>query len=190
MKDRSFYLNSFVQKHHLKELTWLSSDASNRRYARVKKGKKSYILMDSPLSEKPKEFIKIDKLLRKHKLNAPKIYAKNLRYGFMLLEDFGSTPLSQAVHDQSKAHDFYTLALDTLVHLQKCVKENPKLPLAYTQMFQENQFFIEYYVPHILQIQLSQKEVFESYWLKSAPSLAAALHASTMSLVTQVSLSL
>ena len=37
MKTRDFYLNHFIKKHHLKDVTWLSQDASNRRYARVQR---------------------------------------------------------------------------------------------------------------------------------------------------------
>ena len=101
MKSRDFYLNTFIKKYHLKDLTWLSQDASERCYARVKRGKKNYILMDSPPSEKPKEFVFIDKILRKNHISAPKIYAKDLRHGFLLLEDFGSVKLSSAINLRS-----------------------------------------------------------------------------------------
>lgn len=168
MKNRAFYLDSFIRKHHLQIVTWLSSDASSRRYARVKKKTKTYILMDSPLSEKPKEFVKVDKLLRKHRVNAPKIYAKDLRHGFLLLEDLGAMTLSQAIKDKTMAHDLYIKALDTLIHLQKSVKEYSQLPLAYNQMFQENQLFIDYYAPYIRKIALSKtaKDEFNQIWRK------------------------
>lgn len=164
MKTRQDYLEAFIKKHHLKEIEWLSQDASNRRYARVKKKNKNYILMDSPPSEKTKEFVLVDSILRRHHFFAPKIYNKDLRHGFLLLEDFGNTPLSQAIMKRkSRADDLYILALDTLIKIQKEVKEYKKLPLAYPQMIEEHNLFIEYYVTHILGIKLSQKAKKEFY---------------------------
>jgi aminoglycoside/choline kinase family phosphotransferase len=166
MKDRNFYLNCFLKKHHISQIQWLSGDASTRRYARVTKKNKSYILMDSPLSEKPKEFVLVDKILRKHYISAPKIYAKSLRHGFMLLEDFGSENLSQSVKDKSKADELYILALDTLIRLQKNVTEHHRFENGLPLMIEQTNLFIEYYVPEILKIQLSQQaqDEFKSIW--------------------------
>ena len=168
MKTRDFYLNHFIKKHHLKDVTWLSQDASNRRYARVQRKGKSLILMDSPLTEKPKEFILVDRLLRKHRLGAPKIYAKNLRHGFMLLEDFGNCSLSQAIKDKTKIDELYILALDTLIQVQKHVKEYKRLPPALPYWQQQTNLFIEYYVPKIMGISLSNKaqKEFKQIWQK------------------------
>lgn len=168
MKTRDFYLNRFIEKHRLTDINWLSSDASSRRYARVKRRKKSYILMDSPLMEKPKEFIQIDKLLRHHSLPAPKIYAKNLRHGFLLLEDFGTIAMSAKIKNKKAAEDLYILALDTLIKLQRQVtkKEISHLHSAFDFMLKENYLFIEYYVSKILNIKLSTqaKKEFKQLW--------------------------
>ena len=102
MATRQDFINHFIKKHHLQDIEWLATDASTRRYARVCKKNKTYILMDSPLSEKPKEFVLIDKILRKNGISAPKIYAKDLRHGLILLEDFGSLLMSQAVQQKKK----------------------------------------------------------------------------------------
>ena len=170
MKSRDFYLERFLRHHHLNlnDLIWLSGDASKRRYARLNKKGTPLILMDSPMDEKPKEFFKIDKLLRKHHLPAPKIYAKNLRHGFMLLEDFGSEALSQAIQKNKKSDDLYLLALDTLVRLQKNVKEADSLPPAYPVLLSETLLFTEYYVPKVLGIKLSKEanQHFERIWTK------------------------
>lgn len=166
MKDRNFYLNCFLKKHHISQIQWLSGDASTRRYARVTKKNKNYILMDSPLSEKPKEFVLVDKILRKHYISAPKIYAKSLRHGFMLLEDFGSENLSQSVKDKSKADELYILALDTLIRLQKNVTEYNQFENGLPLMIEQTNLFIEYYVPKILNISLSQQaqDEFKAIW--------------------------
>ena len=168
MKSREFYLEHFIKKNHLKDVTWLSSDASTRRYARTSKNGKTYILMDSPLCEKPKEFVAIDKILRRHGLPAPKIYAKDLRHGFLLLEDFGSTLMSQEVKNKKKMDDLFVLAIDTLVRLHKNItkSELSKLPPSHDFMLKENYYFIEYYVSRVLKIKLPQeaKNEFKRIW--------------------------
>ena len=168
MADRESYLVAFIKKHHLKDVTWLSQDASTRRYARVNKKGKTYILMDSPLSEKPKEFVKINKYLRHNHFCAPRIYAKNLRHGFLLLEDFGSCHLSHAVQDKKRADELYILALDTLIKIQKEAQNITKFPLGYKQMRLEHNLFLEYYVPLILKKKLSStaKNEFHKIWDK------------------------
>ncbi|MBQ3696100.1 MAG: phosphotransferase [Alphaproteobacteria bacterium] len=170
MKTRDYYLKHFIKKHHLDNVTWLSSDASTRRYARVFKKGKPFILMDSPLSEKPREFVAINKMLRHHALSAPKIYATDLRHGFLLLEDFGSTLMSQAVKHKKQADDLYVLALDTLIKLQKEItkQELKKLPPSTDFMISENNFFIDYYVSHVLKIKLpaQAKKEFKDIWNK------------------------
>lgn len=170
MKDRTFYLNRFIKRHHLENVTWLSSDASSRRYARVIHRNRSYILMDSPLSEKPKEFVLIDKILRRHNISAPKIFAKDLRHGFILLEDFGSTLMSEETKNKRKADDLYILALDTLIRLHKSVtkSELSKLDSSTDFMISENNLFLDYYVAKVLKIKLPQraKEEFKHIWTK------------------------
>ena len=168
MKTRAEHLNSFIQKYHLTNVIWLCPDASTRRYARVERKGKNYILMDSPLSEKPKEFVKIDTILRKYKVPVPKIYAKNLRHGFVLLEDFGDLLLSQAIQKNASTNDLYILALDTLIGLQKRVKDRSKLPDAFKLMAEQNDWFIDYYAPYVLKKPLSQKakDEFHRIWHK------------------------
>lgn len=168
MSTRDTYLNAFIKKHNLKDINWLSQDASKRRYARVQKRNKTYILMDSPLMEKPKEFARVNRILRKHKLAAPKIYAKDLKNGFLLLEDFGSCPLSQAISKSHHPDELYILALDTLIKVQKVVTEYPKLPKAIPILQTQNNLFIEYYVPKIMGIKLSPKakQEFKILWAK------------------------
>ena len=170
MKTRKDLLAHFMNKHHLKNPQWVNADASTRRYARVLKKNKTYILMDSPLSEKPKEFVAIDKILRKYNLPAPTIYAKNLRQGFILMEDFGSVLMSQAIQNKKKMDDLYILALDTLIRLHKNITKSDccKLPPSVDFMMGENNLFLDYYVPKVLNIKLppKAKEEFKSLWKK------------------------
>lgn len=168
MNSHNDYLQQFLNKHHATIVEWLSPDASKRRYARIDRKGKKYILMDSPLSEKPREFVKISKLLRLHNIFAPKIYAKNLKHGFLILEDFGSTLLSEAIKNKAYCDELYTLALDTLIRLQKELSKSEinQFKSGIPQMIEETNLFIEYYVPHILKIRLTEnaKKEFKTIW--------------------------
>ena len=95
-----------------------SSDASFRRYFRVKGLEGQFIVMDAPPDkENIESFIRVARLLARSHVNVPAIFQQNLSDGFLLLEDFGS----QCFLDQLNAHnatDLYQSAFDTLFNLQ------------------------------------------------------------------------
>ncbi len=168
MATREEALHQFIEQNELSDVNWMEADASNRRYARVKKNGQTYVLMDSPLSEKPAEFAAVAELLTAHNLPAPKIYAKDMENGFLLLEDFGNLSLSQAVLDETKADALYEKAMDTLIQLQKRIKGQKFLPNALPVLRKEHALFLDYYVPEILKIELSEqaKAEFNALWDK------------------------
>jgi len=178
MKTRTFYLKKFLKRHKINEseLTWLPSDASSRRYARIKKGNNSYIFMDSPLTEKPKEFYQITQLLRKNKLPAPKIFAKDLKHGYMLLEDFGIEKLSDFVKNNPSL-DSYFDAIDLLVRVQKIPSEAiSTLPRQTSQQWIASMnVFLNYFFPYVVGKELSEKAKndFYSLWEKLAQKIKA-----------------
>ncbi|MGZ8919044.1 MAG: phosphotransferase, partial [Methylobacter sp.] len=68
-----------------------SSDASFRRYFRIKTSQGQFIVMDAPpVRENVEPFIKIANLLAHSQVNVPTIFHQNLSEGFLLLEDFGT----------------------------------------------------------------------------------------------------
>ncbi len=168
MKTRIFYLKKFLKKHRINEdnLTWLPSDASTRRYARVYKGKNSYIFMDSPLTEKPKEFYQITQLLRRNKLPAPRIFAKDLRHGYMLLEDFGKERLSHFAHKNTNSLEPYFDAIDLLVRVQKITPSNSIPKQSLQQWIKAMNIFLNYFFPYVIGKELSNKakEDFYALW--------------------------
>jgi len=95
-----------------------SSDASFRRYFRVKASEGQFIVMDAPPEKENIEpFIRIAGLLARSHVNVPAIFQQNLSDGFLLLEDFGS----QCFLDQLNAHnvtELYQSAFDTLYKMQ------------------------------------------------------------------------
>ena len=95
-----------------------SSDASFRRYFRIKGSGGQFIVMDAPPDKENLEpFIRVAKLLARAQVNVPAIFQQNRVDGFLLLEDFGS----ECFLDRLNAHnasDLYHSAFDTLFLLQ------------------------------------------------------------------------
>ena len=96
-----------------------SADASFRKYFRISKDDKTYIVMDSSLEKESLEpFVKISEKLLSAGVDAPKIYLKDIQGGFLLLEDFGSVDLL-SVLDKNNFKNFYKLAIDEILKMQK-----------------------------------------------------------------------
>lgn len=106
-----------------------SSDASFRRYFRIKTPEGQFIVMDAPPEKENIEpFIRVAGLLARSRVNVPAIFQQNLTDGFLLLEDFGS----QSFLDQLNAFnagELYQSAFNTLFNLQtNTTVQNSGLP--------------------------------------------------------------
>jgi aminoglycoside/choline kinase family phosphotransferase len=106
-----------------------SSDASFRRYFRIKTPDAQFIVMDAPPSQENTEpFVRISQLLTQSKVNVPHIFQQNQAQGFLLLEDFGN----QCFLDQltvDTVGKLYQSAFDSLFRLQTLTSvENSGLP--------------------------------------------------------------
>lgn len=97
----------------------LASDASARTYKRLVKEKETAILMNSPLSERPDQFVLIDELLRNTGVHAPKILAQDLTNGFLILEDFGNDTFTNLLKKGVSEFDIYQKGINTLIQIQK-----------------------------------------------------------------------
>lgn len=100
----------------------LAGDASFRRYFRVVQGDSQAVLMDAPPPhEDPRPFVKMADYLCAQGLNAPKILARDLAAGLVLLEDLGDRRMREHL-DANPADEtaIYTKALDDLIRLAKC----------------------------------------------------------------------
>ena len=101
----------------------LSGDASFRRYHRIyiqgDGAKTSYLLMDAPPDkERVDHFVGVAGVLAQA-VHVPKIFAKDMAQGFLLLEDFGDVEFAQAILDDTKKPHLYTQALTALMHIAK-----------------------------------------------------------------------
>lgn len=103
----------------------INDDASFRRYFRIIYKQQSFIAMDAiPSLEPIDKFVEIAELFSKNNINSPKIYAKNIDDGFLLLQDFADITLLQ--HNKKFDINSYYLAIDELIKIQKLPKTNLK----------------------------------------------------------------
>ena len=123
-----------------------SSDASFRRYFRVDSDNGSFIVMDAPPDkEKVEPFIYVDELFGQSGVTIPKILAKDIQKGFLLLTDLGNRTYLAELTDNN-ADQLYRQALDALVRIQ--VISQPKLLPEYDRaaLLRELELFPQWYI--------------------------------------------
>ena len=103
------------------EILPLAGDASFRRYFRVLAPGRQAVLMDAPPPhEDPRPFIHIAEHLVRIGLTAPRIHARDLDHGLLLIEDFGSNRMREAVDaDLASEAAIYRGVVDVLIALHQ-----------------------------------------------------------------------
>ena len=135
-----------------------SSDASFRRYFRVKTVEDSFIVMDAPpQNESIEAFLKIRQILNTVNVNVPDIYEEDDELGFILMQDFGKDTYLDVLNDDNQQR-LYSDSIESIIQMQKLVKKD--LCQIYTQkiLFDEMIFFIEWYLKKYKKIELTNKE--------------------------------
>ncbi len=98
-----------------------SSDASFRRYFRVRHVGESHIVMDAPPDkENCHPFVNVAQAFHERGLNVPRVLHANLERGFLLLTDLGNRQyLEELSAPHANPDQLYGDALDTLLRLQR-----------------------------------------------------------------------
>ena len=152
-------LKDWIQTTPYKEykMAIASSDASFRKYYRLTKEDKSFIVMDSSLElDSLSPFIEISARLYKASVKAPQILEKNRQEGYLILEDFGNTLLLDVLNE----NNFRKLYTDSINAILKMQDANPDgLPL-YDKKFLhfEMDLMKEWYLEKKLSLKLSEQE--------------------------------
>jgi aminoglycoside/choline kinase family phosphotransferase len=136
-----------------------SSDASFRRYFRVRFDGESRIVMDAPPDkEDSRPFVRIARALYDIGLNVPQILAEDLAQGFLLLSDLGSEQYLAALNEGS-VDRLYGDAMGALLTLQACGPQQDELP-PYDEalLLREMELFREWYLGRHLGLVLSPGE--------------------------------
>ena len=131
------FLNGYFSSIKKLQITELPGDGGHRRYARIKKEDKSFMLMSCGKKDGSlKKFIEIQKRLSPF-VRVPQLFHYNLNQGFLLLEDLGEQTLEQFFYREGKKSSlpFYYQALSQLILLQEKI-----IPPSTVSRFDKNFF--------------------------------------------------
>lgn len=138
-----------------------SSDASFRRYFRLFIEDKTFILMDATPEKEPlKSYLDITKILLAEKLPVPKIFKKDIKNGFLTIEDFGDKTLLNVLNEKLNA-ELYHKAIDIIIKLQKINKNNNLKEYSDKVLRFEINLFYEWYIKKNKKLNLSSKDYDE-----------------------------
>jgi N-acetylmuramate 1-kinase len=154
----------------------LAADASFRRYYRLIDGDRRAVLMDAPPPhEDVRPYIAVAGMLRGHGLSAPRIFAEDRERGILLIEDFGDDTYTRLLARGADETRLYTLAIDTLVALQRAVAAPPDLP-PYDEdtLLREAALLADWYAPTVLGAPLSpaMRAAYDAAWREALPLAA------------------
>lgn len=138
-----------------------SSDASFRRYFRWHSDTVDLVLMDAPPPQEDcRPFVKMAQLLAQGGLHVPKVWAQDLQRGFLVLSDLGQQTWLDVLN-QENADEFFGLAMQALITLQKIAIDDAQLPVYDEALLRrELQLFPDWYVQHELGITLSEQQQY------------------------------
>jgi len=158
------WVNTVTQNapNPIKTLEVVAGDASFRRYYRTPSvDAKAYIVMDAPPEhEDCRPFVKITEQWSQQGVRVPKLYAKDLENGFLLLEDFGDTQLFEQVHQHTidQQTTVYQTALDELQKIQSLQQQEAALPsYDHALLERELKLFTDWLIGKALSIELSKE---------------------------------
>nr|WP_275850900.1 phosphotransferase [Sulfurimonas sp. SAG-AH-194-C20] len=108
-------------------LSIVSADASFRKYYRLTKDTKTFVVMDSSLElNSLSPFLDVTSRLLNAGVKAPQILEKDEENGYLILEDFGDTQLLDVL-EASNFKTHYKKAIDEILKMQNA--ETASLPL-------------------------------------------------------------
>ncbi|HEY1795751.1 MAG TPA: phosphotransferase [Stellaceae bacterium] len=155
----------------------LAGDASFRRYYRLSDGIRRAVLMDAPPPhEAIGPYISIAEVLRGYGLSAPEVFAEDDDVGLALIEDFGDETYTRLLAAGSDERALYTLAIDTLIALQRTAGARgvPDLPQYDEQrLLAEALLLVDWYFPAVVghRIPPEDRDSFVAAWHRLLPQL-------------------
>ena len=174
------WLTSLAHEHGLQPETLqpASSDASFRRYFRLKGNDGTLIAMDAPPErEDCRPFLLVGEKLRQAGVIVPHIHAQDLKQGFLLISDLGRQNYYHAISEglpDDQLQTLYRQALTTLVRVQHADTGGlPKYDEA--RLLAELDLFPQWYVERHCQSLLhdTEKAMLERVFLALARDAAS-----------------
>lgn len=143
-----------------------SADASFRRYFRVLRAGQSFIVMDAPPGKEDLQpFLRVAQMLLEVGVNVPRVLARDLPQGFLLLSDLGSASYLDALQaasaggDASRVEALYRDALDSLLQIQVRGVEASLPPYDHAALVREMALMPEWFFQRHLGLTLEPSEV-------------------------------
>lgn len=132
------------------EILPLAGDASFRRYFRVVREQASAVLMEAPPAhEDSRPFLAVADHLHGLGFAAPRVLARDLEQGLILLEDFGDARMAEVIAaDTAREGAVYEAAIDLLVDLHRH-PAGPLPPYDMAVYAREAGLFAEWYMPAV-----------------------------------------
>jgi aminoglycoside/choline kinase family phosphotransferase len=135
-----------------------SRDASFRRYFRIEVGAASYIVMDAPpAQENCQSFVSIAAVLAGVGVHVPSVLSADVKQGFVLLEDLGSTHYLDVLNS-ANVERLYGDAFAALATFQACAPTNTLQSYSETLLRAEMELFLDWFLMKHLQIHPSENE--------------------------------
>lgn len=136
-----------------------SADASFRSYWRVRRGERSWVVMNAPPDQEDvAPFIDIAARLRRADLNAPEVMAQDLDQGFLLLSDLGTRTYLPEL-DDARVDALYADALSALLAMQTQVDCNGLPAYDAARLNAEMSLFDSWFLQRHLSHQTSRDEI-------------------------------
>ena len=148
-KNISNSLKKFIDKNNfqIEYLIHLKSDASNRKYYRLKHDYNKILIMDSSLEiQSANNFLKLSRWLLKNNYSVPNIFKSDKINGILIIEDFGESKFSNILNNNKSKVFYYKKAIDLLIDLSN--KKPPSFLSKYNEniLMKELKIFLEYYI--------------------------------------------
>ncbi|AFT67791.1 aminoglycoside phosphotransferase family protein [Cycloclasticus sp. P1] len=136
-----------------------SSDASFRRYFRVKCQAQSFVVMDAPPAQEDcTSFIMIAEVLRENGIYAPEIFYKSLEEGFLMLSDLGTDSYLDKLNEMS-VNGLYQDAATVLHKMHAIALKELSIPHYDSQLLhKEMGLFDEWFISQLLSVELSSED--------------------------------
>ena len=138
LNDRKDLRHGFLAGQGLSDCTLVpvGEDMAMRRYFRLCRDQRSFILMESIPDDHPDatpghkigDFLRIAAWLRGKGLHAPKVYAADEKNGYVLIEDMGDMNFRHALDSGTERQKLYELGADVLVKLSSVKDVEISLP--------------------------------------------------------------
>jgi aminoglycoside/choline kinase family phosphotransferase len=153
----------------------LAQDASFRRYDRISLNGRAAVLMDAPPGkEDVVPFVRIAEGLADLGLSAPRIIARDVAAGFLLLEDLGDATFTRLLAKGEAEGELYDLAVDVLVDLHSHPVDDivpAGTPVYDDALFlQEALLFPDWYLKaHLGDAAAAGRAAYEAIWTELLP---------------------